>query len=117
HEDQVVHHEKYQWITQNGQPEKIAYYEYELNEGRKKTFEQAYPLQADGSLVGHETNWLRTDINWLVNYYERIERFPGIQYPIEASFDEQSLLKESPIVELHNYDGTLYRHYYTFEYE
>ncbi|MEM6348973.1 MAG: hypothetical protein AAF927_34120 [Bacteroidota bacterium] len=113
----MVYHEKYQWITQDGKPEKVAYSEYQLEDGKEKNFTRDYPLLEDGNLVGHETNWLGTDVNWFANYFTRIDVFLGIQYPHEASFEEDDLIKESSIVEIGNYDGTRYRHYYTFEYE
>ncbi|MFK7925113.1 MAG: hypothetical protein AB8H47_24365 [Bacteroidia bacterium] len=116
-DEKIVNQKTNKWIVEDGKPIKLIYHEYQNEEGREKTFDREYKLQADGHLEGHPQNWLRTDIYWDTNYNTRADKFEGIRHPSKEFFEEETLLTRSPVVELMNYDGTVYRHYHTFAYE
>lgn len=114
--DEIVAQEKYQWVIEDEKPVKLIYHTSGIEDGKKKIFDKDYLIREDGYLENYPSGHGK-DPNWALNFHDRIDRFEGIRHQTWTFFEEETLITKSPIVELINYDGTRYRHYYTFEYE
>jgi hypothetical protein len=106
-DNEVIFSKNYQWITDNGVPDRFIYTNCfrgnERESMRNKTTE--FKVAEDGSVI-NKHNGLFTDPFHMFNYYKRYEMFEGIPDPHERLLVEDHLLSEKEFAHLLKFDGT-----------
>lgn len=114
----TVNHETFKWIVEDGTPHQLQYLLKEKREKRSgfRTFRKTYGIRADGYLDNYPSGH-GDDPNWDTNFFSRYNTFGGIKTSYQSSFTADHLITSSEIKEVLNFEGTIFRHYFTISYK
>jgi hypothetical protein len=110
--------ETYQWLSNSGVPYRFIYTKNSSarrNE-KQKSERREFEVAQDGSVMS-ENKGLFTDPFHSYNYFDRYERFKGIQHPYANLLRSDSLIYEREGSEMIKFDGTHMDYIYSMSYE
>lgn len=114
--DEIQSQRTYQWISDQGNPQRFIYSEYVKGETEEAKIE-TYDVDSSGMVI-NELNGLIWDPFRSENFFERFKIYKGLKHYHQNMFREEEIVYELEKSELLTFDGTeiVYRYVFNYSY-